>query len=240
MQVRIQQLGPGMMQQIQSMCGECHGEGERIDPKLRCKKCNGRKVNRERKILEVSVDKGMADSQKITFTGEGDQEPGMEPGDIIIVLDEKEHPLFKRSGIDLIHTINISLTDSLCSFKKTIQTLDDRTLVIQTVPGEVIKTADLKCVFGEGMPTYRNPFEKGKLIIQFKVDFPDRLEPKLAESLAKILPPKEEAMIPDDHDEVDMNDYNPEEERARRQARYEDDDDEGGHGHGPGVNCATQ
>ena len=53
MQVRIQQLGPGMMQQIQSMCGECQGQGERIDPKLRCKKCNGRKVNRERKILEV-------------------------------------------------------------------------------------------------------------------------------------------------------------------------------------------
>merc|ERR1719268_431582 len=38
MQVRIQQLGPGMMQQIQSMCGECQGQGERIDPKLRCKK----------------------------------------------------------------------------------------------------------------------------------------------------------------------------------------------------------
>merc|ERR1711972_338023 len=118
--------------------------GERIDPKLRCKKCNGRKVNRERKILEVSVDKGMADSQKITFTGEGDQEPGMEPGDIIIALD-------------------------------------DRTLVIQTVPGEVIKTGDLKCVYGEGMPTYKNPFEKGKLIVQFKVDFPDSLPPETAE-----------------------------------------------------------
>ena len=33
---------------------ECHGEGESVDPKLRCKKCNGKKVNRERKILEVS------------------------------------------------------------------------------------------------------------------------------------------------------------------------------------------
>ena len=60
----------------------------------------------------------------------------MEPGDIIIVLDEKEHAQFKRNGIDLIHTINISLSDSLCSFKRTITTLDDRTLVIQTVPGE--------------------------------------------------------------------------------------------------------
>ena len=58
MQVRIQQLGPGMMQQIQSMCHECQGQGERINPKLRCKTCQGKKVVRERKILEVHVDKG--------------------------------------------------------------------------------------------------------------------------------------------------------------------------------------
>lgn len=37
----------------------------------------------------------MADSQKITFSGEGDQDPGVEPGDMIIVLDEKEHEVFK-------------------------------------------------------------------------------------------------------------------------------------------------
>merc|ERR1719147_604904 len=205
MQVRIQQLGPGMMQQIQSMCGECHGEGERIDPKLRCKKCNGKKVNRERKILEVQVDKGMEDGQKITFGGEGDQEPGMEPGDIIIVLDEKAHPLFKRNGNDLILKMDISLTEALTGMRKTIQTLDERTLVIQTVPGEVIKTGDLKQVYGEGMPTYRNPFEKGKLIIQFKVDFPDSLPPETAQKLAEILPEREEAIIPDEHDEVNLS-----------------------------------
>ena len=34
---------------------ECHGEGESVDPKLRCKKCNGKKVIRERKILEVRI-----------------------------------------------------------------------------------------------------------------------------------------------------------------------------------------
>ena len=95
MQVRIQQLGPGMVQQIQSMCGECGGQGERINPRDRCKKCEGRKVVRERKILEVHIDKGMRDGQKITFAGEGDQDPGLEPGDIVIVLDEKEHETFK-------------------------------------------------------------------------------------------------------------------------------------------------
>jgi len=240
MQVRIQQLGPGMMQQIQSMCGECHGEGERVDPKLRCKKCNGKKVNRERKILEVSVDKGMEDGQKITFSGEGDQEPGLEPGDIIIVLDEKAHGTFKRNGSDLILKMDISLTEALTGLKKTIKTLDDRTLVIQTVRGEVIKTGDLKQIYSEGMPTYRNPFEKGRMIIQFNVVFPPQLDPAVAEALAQILPPVEEPMVPDDHDEVDLNDFDPEADRQHARNHHDDDDDHG-HGHGgPGVSCATQ
>jgi len=246
MQVRIQQLGPGMMQQIQSMCGECHGEGERVDPKLRCKKCNGRKVNRERKILEVSVDKGMEDGQKVTFSGEGDQEPGLEPGDIIIVLDEKAHALFKRNGQDLIMKMDISLTEALTGLKKAVKTLDDRTLVIQTVKGEVIKSGDLKMVRGEGMPQYRNPFEKGRLIIQFNVVFPPSLEPSVAEKLASILPPADEPILPDEVDEVDLNDFDPEADRQQQHHRmghgHYDDDDEGHHGHpgGPGVQCATQ
>merc|ERR1719486_274644 len=243
MQVRIQQLGPGMMQQIQSMCQECHGEGERVDPKLRCKKCNGRKVNRERKILEVQVDKGMEDSQKITFSSEGDQEPGLEPGDIIIVLDEKPHDKFKRSGQDLIVKMDINLTDALTGMKKTIKTLDDRTLVIQTVRGEVIKTGDLKQIQGEGMPFYRNPFEKGRMILQFNVVFPPNLDPLIAQALAGILPPAEEPMVPDDHDEVDLNDFDPETDRQNQNHRHQYDDDDDGHGHGghgPGVQCASQ
>merc|ERR1719414_995668 len=91
------------------ICSDCNGLGERIDPKHRCKACAGKKVTRQKKILEVSVDKGMEDGQKITFADEGDQEPGLEPGDIIIVLDEKEHPVFKRNGQDLIMKMDISL-----------------------------------------------------------------------------------------------------------------------------------
>lgn len=84
-----------MVQQIQSVCSECQGEGERINPKDRCKNCSGKKTVRERKILEVHVDKGMQDGEQIRFGGEGDQVPGLEPGDILIVLDEKEHETFK-------------------------------------------------------------------------------------------------------------------------------------------------
>lgn len=41
----------------------------------------------------------MRDGQKIVFHGEGDQEPGIEPGDIIFVLDQQEHSQFTRCGV---------------------------------------------------------------------------------------------------------------------------------------------
>lgn len=64
----------------------------------------GRKTVRDRKILEVHVDKGMTDGQKIVFSGEGDQEPELEPGDLVIVLDEKEHEVSIISFQFCLHT----------------------------------------------------------------------------------------------------------------------------------------
>jgi len=47
-----------MVQQMQTVCGECSGKRERINPKLRCKTCLGKKTVDDHKILEVHVDKG--------------------------------------------------------------------------------------------------------------------------------------------------------------------------------------
>lgn len=77
----------------------------------------------------------MKDGQKITFHGEGDQEPGLEPGDVIIVLDQKDHPVYQRQENNLIMKMQIKLVEALCGFKKTINTLDNRTLIINSPPG---------------------------------------------------------------------------------------------------------
>ena len=49
---------------------------------------------------------------------------------------------------------------------------------------------------------------------------------------------REEPMIPDEHDEVNLSEFDP--ETNRRMHGHGHDDDEDGHGHGPGVSCATQ
>jgi len=81
----------------------------------------------------------MEDGKKITFNGEGDQEPGLEPGDIVVVLDEKENSTFKRDKTDLHMKLQLTLTESLCGFQRVIKTLDNRQLIVASLPGIYLK-----------------------------------------------------------------------------------------------------
>ena len=153
--VKVERLGPGFVQQSQEYCTDCDGKGERINAKDRCKQCNGQRYVSKNEILEVHIDKGMTDGQKITFSGEGDWAPNIEPGDIIVVLEEKPHATFKRvSNLNLLTKQTLTLTEALCGFQKVITTLDDRQLLVSTIPGEVIKHGDLRCIHSEGKAAF--------------------------------------------------------------------------------------
>jgi DnaJ family protein A protein 1 len=238
--VRIQQIGPGIVQQVQSLCSECNGQGVCISAKDRCPVCKGKKAVRERKVFEVHIEKGMKDGQQISFSGEGDQAVGMESGDIVIVLDEQEDKVFTRRGHDLIMKLEIGLAEALCGFHRAIHALDDRNLVISTNPGEVIKHGDIKCVLNEGMPMYKHPFEKGRLVIQFEVKFPEvmKLSPDKFKELEKLLPPRREVMVADHFEEVALSAFDVEEEN-RRQEMYEDSQHDDSHSPGQRVQCAS-
>ncbi|XP_044278589.1 dnaJ homolog subfamily A member 1-like [Varanus komodoensis] len=210
-EVVVHQLGLNIMHQVQTMCSHCQGQGEWVRPLDRCLTCNGRKVTREKKILHVHLDKGMADRQKITFHQEGDQVPGFEPGDIVIVLDQRPHPVFQRRGNDLLVEKEVALVDALCGCKQVIRTLDNRRLLVSSRPGTVIKPGDMKCVPNEGMPIFRNPTQKGKLIVLFKVKFPEPgwLPAQQLPQFQAFFPHREEVMATEDTEEVELREFFP-------------------------------
>uniref|UniRef100_A0A182MN99 Uncharacterized protein n=1 Tax=Anopheles culicifacies TaxID=139723 RepID=A0A182MN99_9DIPT len=218
---KVQKIAPGLVKQCEERCRNCRGLGETIDDKDRCKECNGRKTVRVRKLLEVEIYKGMVDGQRIVLQGEGDQEPDHRPGDIVLVVEEKPHPVFKRNGLDLLANMQLHLSEALCGFRKVIKTLDGRDIVIQTYPGEVVKNFSTKCVMGEGMPLVNASSEKGRLIIQFVVTFPDTLPPEIVPEIRKCLPCPPPEQIPDDCEEVDMINFT-----AEQYETMNDDDDE--------------
>lgn len=96
----------------------------------------------------------------------------------------------RRANHDLIMTIDLELVEALCGFQKTIETLDGRQLVITMIPGEVIKPGEVKCVMNEGMPVSGDYTHRGKLIIQFNVNFPKEIPPELVATLENCLPPR--------------------------------------------------
>ncbi|KAI9073341.1 hypothetical protein K1719_044682 [Acacia pycnantha] len=246
MKVSLRHLGPSMIQQLQHPCNECKGTGETINDKDRCPQCKGEKVVQEKKVLEVIVEKGMQNGQKITFPGEADEAPDTITGDIVFVLQQKEHPKFRRKGEDLFVEHTLSLAEALCGFQFVLTHLDGRQLLIKSNPGEVVKPDSYKAINDEGMPMYQRPFMKGNLYIHFTVDFPDSLNPGQVKELEGVLPPGPSTQLTDmeldECEETTLHDVNIEEEmRRKRQAQQEAyDEDEDMPGGAQRVQCAQQ
>lgn len=246
--VTIRQMGP-MIQQMQGVCNECRGEGEIINPKDRCKTCEGKKVVTEKKVIEVPIDPGMQAGHKIKFSGEADQAPGVQPGDLIVVIAEKEHGTFKRQGNDLQCTIQIELLTALAGGPVHVKHLDDRVLVMNIDPGMVIKPGQTRVIHGEGMPQHKRPFNRGDMFLQFEVIFPRDYwtsQDKIA-LLETILPPRNTPILTDDIvvenvnlSTVDPSSYRKSGSTGNRQAYDEDEEEDAPqHGH-PGVQCHQQ
>ncbi|CAI5755957.1 unnamed protein product [Candida verbasci] len=228
------QMGP-MIQRFQTVCDKCQGSGDICDPKDRCKTCRGKKTQQERKILQVHIEPGMKDGQRIVFNGEGDQEPGISPGDVIFIIDEKPNSEFQRSGNNLIKSIEIDLSTALCGGEIGFKHVSGEWIKTQAIP--VIKYDDVKVIEGQGMPIYKQS-SKGNLILKFTIKFPELNQIKDVEKLKELLPPQPELNIPIDALDEHMEDFNPIKHNERRSY----DDDEEGHGGqgGPGVQCASQ
>jgi len=137
------------------------------------------------KIITINVQKGWKSGTKITFEKEGDETPGVIPADIIFVLEEKPHPLYKREKDDLVHTVDISLQQALTGFVLQVTTLDGRTLNIPLT--EVINPSSIHTVVGEGMPLQKNPSNRGNLLLRFNIKFPKSLNKEQKEQLKVLL-----------------------------------------------------
>jgi len=249
--VLIRQFGIGVITKQQVRCEDCNGEGESIPYKDKCKTCNGQKVKEEKKTLTIEIEKGTKDGKKIVLRGESHQAPGYATGDLIFVVKELPHKIFKRDGVHLFMEKDIPLANALTGFQFTITHLDvePRKILVKSGPNEIIKPGDNREIRNEGMPVLSRPYEHGNLYVKFKVKFPTKLTPEQVASLRTclpdLLPPPTPRDGPADFEvtltEIDEESLNQERyrENARRNAYDESDEEEGGRG-GGGVQCAQQ
>jgi DnaJ family protein A protein 2 len=144
-------------------------------------------VIKEKKVIEAQIDRGAPNGEKYIFHGEADEFPGVEAGDVVIVVQEQPHKLFKRKGADLMFEKEISLIEALTGVDFVITHLDGTKLRIKNKPGEVIKPDDIKTVDGKGMPYHKQTYKFGNLFIVFKIKFPETLNGEQAKKVNEAL-----------------------------------------------------
>jgi len=242
-----------------SKCDACDGKGVviqvlRMGPIVRqvqqtCEKCGGKgyapKMQSVREVLEVFVEKGSPNGHKITIHGKADEAVGCEPGDVVVVVREQDHPKFMRKEADLYYTVELSISEALTGFRLVMQHLDDRKLLIRSKPGEVLRPRHsgliLKAVKGAGMPIHQDPFNFGNLFLVVTLGFPEAMPEATGTALKQTLGIKETAgESHEDLEEVVCEDIDPlssakSSKKVTTQA-YDEDDEE----HHHGIECKHQ
>jgi DnaJ homolog subfamily A member 2 len=109
------------------------------------------------------------------FHGESDEHPDRETGDVVIVVNEQPHKVFKRRGADLFMEKEVTLLEALTGVDFVVDFLDGSKFRVQNKPGQVIKPDSLMTIEEKGLPFHKNPYRFGNLFILFSVKFPDSL-----------------------------------------------------------------
>ena len=166
----------GIFQQT-VVCENCQGQGHII--KNPCKVCHGSGVAKGEEVVKVTIPAGVMKGMQLTVKGKGNAPlNGGINGDLYVVIDEIEHPIFEREGNDIYLNYFISFPQAALGANVEIPTLDGK-VKIKIEPG--VQSGQILRLQGKGIPELRR-YTKGDLIVSINVWTPKELskEEKIA------------------------------------------------------------
>lgn len=181
--VRMQQIAPGFVQQVQQRDERCVSQGKMW--RSNCKECPKGQTQTEAIGLTIDIEKGMSPGQPISFEGVADEKPGMQPGDLNFIIRQESHESYHRDGNHLYVTVEIPLVDALTGFSHEFTHLDGHKFTVN-VDG-VTECDHVMRVSGKGMPRSGGRGGFGDLYITFDVEFPETLTAAQKTGIREIL-----------------------------------------------------
>jgi molecular chaperone DnaJ len=175
-------------------CPACGGQGAIIsDP---CPDCRGTGKTEYEAALKVRIPAGVDAGVRLKMDGEGDPgDQGGPAGDLYIVINVKEHPLFAREDADVICEMPVSFTQAALGAKIEVPTLDGKvelTIPAGTQPGRVFRLR------GKGIP-HLNGSGRGDQHVRLAVEVPRHLNKKQRDLLEQLAASMGEAQHPKAH-----------------------------------------
>ncbi len=165
-------------------CDRCRGQGQVVsDP---CKTCQGQGQVRRQRTLKVNIPPGVDTGHKLRMAGEGEAGPNNgPPGDLYIIIEVEQHPIFQREGSNLHCEVPISVVQAALGDEIKVPTLEGK-VSLKIPPGTQpdrrfrLKNKGLQDVQGYG---------RGDLFVRARVVIPEKLNRKqkdLLEEFARI------------------------------------------------------
>lgn len=159
----------GIFQQTK-VCDNCHGTGEIITNP--CQQCRGNGIVKGEEVVVVNVPAGVAEGMQLTMRGKGNAAPnGGINGDLFVVIEEIEHPVFEREGNNIYLNYFISFPQAALGTSVEIPTLEGKAKIkidAGTQSGQILRLQ------GKGIPDLRGQY-RGDLIVNVNVWTPKTL-----------------------------------------------------------------
>jgi len=180
---QVMQMARSLFGQMQTVvtCPSCHGEGRII--KNKCPKCNGEGRVSKPKTINSHIPAGVSEGQYIRQRGQGNiGKRNGEKGDILVMIQEKEHPIYERDGDNLICEFPISFSQAALGDDLTVPTLSGKLKVkipSGTQSGKVFRLR------GQGLPHVNSSYT-GDLFVRVRVITPTHISSEERALLEKL------------------------------------------------------
>ncbi len=159
----------GRMQSA-STCPTCNGSGQVVSNRPSNSDANGL-VYFEETVL-VKIPAGVEDGMQLKVTGKGNDSKGNGiSGDLIVLIQENEHPFLKREGNNLHYDLYISISDAVLGVSKEIETVTGN-VRIKLESG--IQSGKILRLRGKGLSSI-NSYGSGDLLVHINVWTPKTL-----------------------------------------------------------------
>ena len=157
--------------QTQETCPDCGGEGRKIVRP--CHDCNGSGLIKSSEEISFKIPAGVAEGMQLTVRGKGNagRNNGVN-GDLLVVIEEEDHPHLIREGNNLIYTLYLSIPDAALGCEAQVPGVDGNLKVkidAGTQPGKMLRLR------GKGLPDI-NGYGSGDLLVYVQVYIPSKLD----------------------------------------------------------------
>ncbi|WP_166867150.1 MULTISPECIES: DnaJ C-terminal domain-containing protein [unclassified Salinibacterium] len=144
---------------------------------------------------KVKIPAGVADGQKIKLRGKGQPSPnGGDPGDLILTVSVRPHPVFERDGLNLRIDVPITFAEAALGATIEVPTFDGKPVRLKVAPGT--PSGRVLRVKGRGVATSKGT---GDLLATVQVVVPAHLSHDAKKKLQAFA-----AALPDENPRADL------------------------------------